>query len=455
MPDLESLGRAELIALILQQQQLIEQLRKEVDELRRGGRRQAAPFSKGKSVENPKPPGRKPGEGTFRRREAPLSPPSEVVAAVLPPDCPHCGGALGEEHEEVVTTTELPPNRQPWIREYRVPVCRCRKCGKPVRGTAPGLAPDQRGATAHRMGPGVMAAAHTLHYGTGIPVRKVPAVLELLTGVRITQSAVTQDALRQAAGGAGARYEELRAAIGRSVAVHTDDTGWRVNGQNAFLMGFDTEDVTVYQIRSRHRNEEVRELIPAGYAGVMICDRGKSYEAEEFSGVAQQKCLSHLLRNISDVLRDKYGKARQFGETLGALLREALALWHGRSELPAGSYRWRCRKLTKRMTHHLRLRVLRDEDNRRLLDGIGLWHDGGHLLRFLSTDRVEPTNNRAERILRPAVIARKVSQCSKNERGAHAFAVFLSLAQTACKTAGTSVSETFRTLLLPSPSLSG
>ncbi len=33
------------------------------------------------------------------------------------------------------------------------------------------------------------------------------------------------------------------------------------------------------------------------------------------------------------------------------------------------------------------------------------------MLRFLHEPGVEPTNNRAERALRPAVIARKVSQC--------------------------------------------
>lgn len=451
MADLESLGRAELIALIVEQQRLIEQLRKEVEELRRGGRRQAAPFSKGKPIENPKRPGRKPGEGMFRRRNAPLQPASEVVTASIPPDCPHCGGDLEQEHEEVVTTTELAPKPQPVVTAYRVPVCRCRKCGKPVRGTAPGLAPDQRGATAHRVGPGVMAAAHALHYGMGIPVRKVPGVLEQLTGVRITQSAVTQDALRQAAGAAGAKYEELRAGICRAAAVHTDDTGWRVNGQSAFLMGFDTDQATVYQIRSQHRNEEVREAIPAGYAGVMVCDRGKSYDAEELAGVAQQKCLSHLLRNISDVVKGKQGRARQFGVTLSALLREGLALWHARRELSLEHFVARRLQLTARLTHHLRMRVLRDEDNRRLLDGIGLWQDRGHLLRFLETDGVEPTNNRAERILRPAVIARKVSHCSKNERGAYAFVVFLSLARTACKALGAPVAQTYRVGLLPAP----
>jgi hypothetical protein len=39
-------------------------------------------------------------------------------------------------------------------------------------------------------------------------------------------------------------------------------------------MTFDTDQATVFQIRRRHRNEEVRELIPSDYAGVMVTDRG-------------------------------------------------------------------------------------------------------------------------------------------------------------------------------------
>ena len=56
---------------------------------------------------------------------------------------------------------------------------------------------------------------------------------------------------------------------------------------------------------------------------------------------------------------------------------------------------------------------------------------------------VEPTNNRAERILRLAVIARKVSHCSKTQEGADAFAAFASIAQTAIKNGETSVASAF------------
>src|SRR5260221_555315 len=82
----------------------------------------------------------------------------------------------------------------------------------------------------------------------------------------------------------------------------TDDTGWRIHGQAAFLMAFDTDQATVFQIRDQHRNEEVRELVPANYSGVMVTDRGPSYDAEELSNLDQQKCLDHLKRNIDEVL---------------------------------------------------------------------------------------------------------------------------------------------------------
>lgn len=448
----DELSKEELIALVHEQQRLIAELRAEIERLKRSQHRQAAPFSKGQPKAHPKRPGRKPGQGVFARRSPPLQPATETVAAQAPPCCPACGGDLEKVGEERATTTDLPPRPQPAVTAYQVPLCRCRQCGKWVRGRAPGLAADQRGATAHRVGPGVMAAAHALHYGMGVPVRKVPAILKELTGVSVTQSALTQDALRRAEGAVGEVYESLRAAVKQQPVVHTDDTGWRVGGRAAFLMGFDTEQSTVYQIRARHRNEEVREVIPASYGGVMVSDRGKSYDAEEFGQVAQQKCLAHLLRNVGEVVESQQGRAREFGLTLRVLLRQGLALWRARCDLAEEDFQAGYRELDEELTYHLRPRFVRDADNRRLLDGIGLQHDRGHLLRFLETPGVEPTNNRAERILRPAVIARKVSQCSKNQRGADAFAVFVSIAQTARKTLQETLSQSFRTLFSSAPS---
>jgi len=97
----------------------------------------------------------------------------------------------------------------------------------------------------------------------------------------------------------------------------------------------------------------------------------------------------------------------------------------------------------------LRNRSLKDEDNQRLLDGIGLQHDQGRVLQFLRNPAVEPTNNRSERALRPAVIARKLSHGSKNTRGAEAFAAFTSVIQTAVKRGASSTFSALHDLFAP------
>jgi hypothetical protein len=242
--------------------------------------------------------------------------------------------------------------------------------------------------------------------------------------------------------------------VKQQAVTHTDDTGWRIGGRSAFLMAFVNPALAVYQIRNRHRNEEVRELIPADYQGILVCDRGKSYDAEELAGLRQQKCLAHLLRNASDVEKRKTGRACEFSRKLKQLLRAALALRTARTQRDAATYEGDAREMERQLTHHLRNRILRDDDNQTLLNGVGTQQDRGHLLRFLFQNGVEATNNRAERDLRPAVIARKLSHCSRNERGARAFEAFTSVIQTLRRTTSAPIGIAFQNLLDPAPQAS-
>ena len=96
----------------------------------------------------------------------------------------------------------------------------------------------------------------------------------------------------------------------------------------------------------------------------------------------------------------------------------------------AADFRVQAERLKREVSYHLRDRPMADADNWRLQNELG-WHDDrGSLLRFLDDPSIEPTNNRAERALRGAVIARKVSHCSKNEEGADAFSAFTSVIRT-------------------------
>jgi hypothetical protein len=110
----------------------------------------------------------------------------------------------------MVSITDVPTQPRPEVRRYAVEVRDCRVCGRKIRGQHPDIGPGQHGATAHRVGPRVRAMAHALHYLHGVPVRKTPAILEELTGVRLTQGAITQDAMKQSEGAVGATYGALR-----------------------------------------------------------------------------------------------------------------------------------------------------------------------------------------------------------------------------------------------------
>ena len=425
----------------------IKELRKQLAAAQRAGKRQAAPFSKGERTSKPRRPGRKPGTGNFSYRKPPAvdeltAPPVDV--AVSAESCPGCGGILEHEGESLAYVTDIPPMPRPQVTEYRVQVCRCVSCGRRVRGRHRDVGPDQYGASAHRVGRRVMAAAHMLHYGVGIPVRRVPVVLRALTGVELSQSAITQDALRRARGAVGDAYQRLRESVRESAVVHTDDTGWRVGGEGAFLMAFETDDATVYQVRGRHRNEEVREVVPGDYAGVMVTDRARSYDARALSGVRQQKCLAHVLRSISEVVQTKVGRGRTpdrsrghgFGKRLSELLREAMELRESERRGEMADYAGEKERLRREVSHHLRDRPMPDRDNLRLQNELGWQDDRGNLLRFLDGAGIEPTNNRAERALRGAVIARKVSHCSKTEGGADAFGAFTSVIRTLYRNGG-------------------
>ncbi len=111
----------------------------------------------------------------------------------------------------------------------------------------------------------------------------------------------------------------------------------------------------------------------------------------------RQKCIAHILRNIGDVVAGPRGRAREFGWKGQELLREGMELWRARQSFAEAVFVEKADEIKKRVTHHLRDRVLRDGDNQKLLNGLGKQDDEGFLMRFLSAPFVEPTNNRAGR----------------------------------------------------------
>lgn len=409
-------------------------LRVRIEELERRVGSYVAPFSRNKPKKSKKRPGRKSGQGPFSRRGPPQAPGPVEDAGVSETSCPSCGGELESDGYETVSTTDLPQAPPaPVVKHVRIEVCRCKRCGRRVRATHPDVAPGQHGATAHRLGPRLKGAALALHYNLGLPLRKVPQVLGMLTGIEVTQSALTQSAEKLSESGGRQAYDALVQDVPKAPVIYTDDTGWRVAGKPAWLMGFHTQDTTVFQICPRHRNEEVRRVIPGDYAGIVSTDRGISYDAKALAAVRQNKCSEHIRRSIENAMEGQKPASQTVGANILGVFEDAAVLWKDFkiANVTADDYASRGAQLKQDLDRLLRPRKLRNRANQTLIDGLGWHHRRGNLLRFLDDPAVEPTNNRAERVLRAAVIARKVSHCSRNSRGANTYATLKTIAATA------------------------
>ncbi len=208
----------------------VERLRGELEESRRVGKRQAAPFSKGDPKENPRRPGRRGGVEHGRHAHRPVPDHvDEEIDVPLPDCCPECGGAVDGEGVDEQYQEDLLVAVCSHVRRFRVAKGRCRCCGRRVAGRHPLQTSDAVGAAAAQVGPNALALAAALNKELGIPASKVARILLQMCGIKITAGGVHQ-ALARVARRAQASYQALVLAVRASAVVAPDETGWRIAG---------------------------------------------------------------------------------------------------------------------------------------------------------------------------------------------------------------------------------
>lgn len=163
-----------------------ENLKKQLDEARRAGKRQAAPFAKDRPQGSGKPPGRRPG-ALYGRQGSRRCPPKvdEVHRAPVPTACPDCGGAVEVTRVASQYQEELPRVR-PIVRRFDIEVGRCSRCRGRVQGRHPLQTSDALGAAAVQLGPGLASLVVELHTEMGMPLAKVAGLLRTRLGVQVT-----------------------------------------------------------------------------------------------------------------------------------------------------------------------------------------------------------------------------------------------------------------------------
>jgi len=403
-----------------------ERLRKDLEAARRAGFRQAAPFSKGAPLAQPRRPGRKPGPtyGRQGRRRVPLVV-DEPYDVPVPCTCPACGGAVEDTHVTAQYQEDLPPVR-PLVRRFDVHVGRCRRCGRRVQGRHPLQTSDALGAAAVQLGPEAVATAAVLNKQLGVSFGKVATLFAERFGLPVAPSAIVR-ALHRAASKAFPTYAALVQTVRGSPMVVADETGWRVRATLWWLAAYVTPDTTVYAILPGRGFAEAACVLGPSFAGILVRDGWAPYR--QFTEAAHQTCLGHLQRRARELDTD-HPRARLPGQ-VQEVLHEALVVRdrHAAGEISThGAAVARGRLITRLST------VLEQSTRvaavRRFAQHLNREWDA--LFTFLFALTVDATNWRAEHAIRWAVITRKVcGGGNRTPRGAVTQYVLASVLRTA------------------------
>lgn len=393
------------------------QLEEKVKAISREAFRQAAPFRRRDRLRSkaPKKPGRRAGHKGSRRPvpkrvderiEAPLS------------RCPHCGGRVTNVRPIKQTVEDIPPVR-PVVTEIVTYRGTCRDCGA-VRSTHPRQVSLASGAAGVQVGPRAAALATDLNKRLGVPAAKTCAVLNEHFSLKLSPGGLVHLQSRLARR-LMPTYEELAGLIRNSPVAHADETSWWVGGPGYWLWVFTNPKFTFYRVDQSRGRDVVESVLGDPYDGVLVSDCLSAYEHLR---CRQQKCYAHHFKALARAAED-YPNSSFLAEAQ-MLLKSALAVHSLRDCVPEREYAnligrleiWADRLLDPeaRPDHPKIAKRLRKRKR--------------HLFTFLRHRGVDATNNAAERALRPAVVARKISCGNRTEQGKNTWQVLASIAAT-------------------------
>jgi transposase len=402
-----------------------ERLRQQLEAALRMAKRQAAPHSRGKPLDHPKRPGRKPGAAYGRQASRPRPQQvDEAIAVPLPSSCPRCGGSV--ESERIAPQYPEDIVRRTVGRRFDIALGHCRDCQRRVQGRHALQTSDAVGVGDVQVGPEALSLAAELNKRMGLSLGHTPQVLELGFGLRVSRAGLCR-ALARWAGQCAPTYERLLVAARHSSGNGMDETGWRVGGRLQWLHVAVSAHVTVYAILPGRGFEQAATLLGADYQGLLVHDGWAPYG--QFTKACQQSCLAPLLRRCKEMAQAASPGAAIFPLRVQALLERSLWLRdrYQRGELSAHGLAT-ARGRLEALRDWLLEKDYRSPSNRRLAGH--LRRQQPWLFRFLRGAGGPATNNETERAIRMFVIGRKVWGGNRTWRGPRTQQILASVLRT-------------------------
>ncbi len=316
--------------------------------------------------------------------------------------CPDCGAELGLPFRIDSKIIEEIPEPQPVIvTEYKIAHYRCPCCQKEV------VAGNSDCPHEGKFGNNIISLATLFRYEDRLPHRKIQDALKRLYGLKISPATIL-DLTRRAADAVRSEYDAILNKIRDAPILYVDETSIHVQGEKHWIWTFTTQSETFFVIRKSRGMKVLTEVLTRRFKGIIVCDGWKPYA--KFTN-RLQRCWAHLLRESKE-LAEKFEEAIPLHEALKALyesLTKALEsdpppeiradLWHLAREA-----------LKQWIMKEYPLEIIQKFIGK-ISNGFNYW------FTFIINPGVEPTNNRAERALRPHVVLRKILGTLRNEKG--------------------------------------
>ena len=350
----------------------------------------------------------------------------------FPQHCSHCDSELPQDASRFIRhqVQELPLVKAE-TREYRLYEVDCPVCGKKSRAQLPA------GVPSGSFGPRLQAVTSLLTGRYRLSKRETSGLLRDVLGAEVSLGSII--ALEQATSEAleGA-VSEAAQAVKEVAVVNMDETGWRNHNALAWLWVAATQFLTIFVVGADRSRKIIEKMLGVDFQGMVTSDRYGAYNV--FSPKQRSLCHAHLKRDYK-ALVGLGAEGKKIGEWALREQKKMFALWDQflGGELTRPEMQERMVPVMARMGKLLKLGSgSRDKKVARFCRRIlKLWPA---LWNFLWTEGVEPTNNVAERSLRPAVLWRKGSFGSQNDAGCRFAERILTVVAT-CKKQGRNILE--------------
>lgn len=328
----------------------------------------------------------------------------------FPNVCRCCGSPF--DHEDVPIgapirhqVEELPVVR-PIVIEHRLFRRKCRKCRKKTRAALP------PGVPSGSFGSRLMAAVAMLSGKFRLTRRELPKILEDLFGVMLSVGTV-QRICEDVSEGLAEPADKIAAIVAKAPIANADETSWRTRGGRSWMWVATSKTATSFRIHKKRGAEGLANLLPADFDGLLGVDRWKPYER-----FRRTLCHAHLLRNWREIRERMHPEAKRLGKWAESET-ERLLKFHAMyraGEISRDGLKTRMRMLKARYWRLLGQALeCGDKKTMSLANELDRqWHE---LWAYLGTEGAEPTNNVAERQLRPVVLWRKGSFGSWSDAG--------------------------------------